>query len=253
MVPGDSVVLPLVGTPTLPLVEAWINGTGPYRLLIDLGSNVILLRRNVVDASGGHVLADRPKSDIVRIEEISLGQARLEEVTAGAYDSLDVDGVLGYNVLRYTSFTLDFPGRRLVLHHRRLPPPDGHSVLAYEEQGRMPYVPVLVGEDSLLMNLDTGASDRMTVPSRLQSALRWRAPPAPGRTVINNQIGRTQVREGCLADTVRVGPLEIPDPLVYVNPAVDDAWLGAAAMNRAVWDFDPAARRLRITLPESGP
>lgn len=248
-VPGDSVVLPLVGTPTLPLVEARINGTGPYRLLIDLGSNVTLLRRNVVDASGCRVLADRTTSDIVRIREIRLGEARLENVTAGAYDSLDVDGVLGYNVLRHTPFTLDFPGRRLVLHHRGLPSPDGRSVLAYEVRGRMPYVPVSVGGDSLWMNLDTGASDRMTVPSNRQSALRWRTPPVPGRTVVNNQNGRTRVLEGRLADTVRVGPLEIPSPVVTVNPAVDDAWLGAAAMNRAVWTFDPAARRLQITVP----
>ena len=138
VLPGDSVVLPLVGTPTLPLVEATINGAGPYRLLIDLGSNVILLRRNVVDASRGTVLVDRARSDIAHVDAIGLGPARLEDVTIASYDELDVDGVLGYNALQHSSFTLDFPGQRLVLHRRELPEPDQRSVFGYRVEGRMP-------------------------------------------------------------------------------------------------------------------
>lgn len=249
VVPGDSVVLPLVGTPTLPLVDAMINGAGPYRLLVDLGSNVTLLRRNVVDASRSVVLVDRPSSDIVHVDQIGLGEARLEHVTVAAYDELDVDGVLGYNVLQYASFTLDFPGRRLVLHHRPLPPPDGVSVHSYQLVGRMPYVTVWLGSDSLPVNLDTGATEWMTIPPGLQSRLRWVAPPAPGRTVFSNQTGRARVLEGRLADTLRLGALEIPSLLVYVNPDAADAWLGAAAMAQAVWTFDPRQRRVLVTLP----
>ncbi len=123
VLPGDSVALPLIGTPTLPLVEVGVNGTGPYRFLIDLGSNVTLLRKNIVDASGSTVLVDRPTSDIVHVEAIALGDARLEDVTVGSYDELDVDGVLGYNVLRLSSFTLDFPAQRLVLTATRVTRP----------------------------------------------------------------------------------------------------------------------------------
>lgn len=101
VLPGDSIVLPLVGTPTLPLVGVMINGTGPYRFLIDLGSNVTLLRRDVVDASRSTVLVDRATSDIVHVGTIALGEALLKGVTAASYDELDVDGVLGYNVLQY--------------------------------------------------------------------------------------------------------------------------------------------------------
>lgn len=246
VLPGDSVAVPLVGTPTLPLVEVSVNGTGPYRFLIDLGSNVTLLRRNVVDASRSTVLVERPTSDIVHIEVIALGDARLEGVTVASYDELDVDGVLGYNVLQYSSFTLDFPSQRLVLHRRSLPPPDDRSVFSYQILGRMPYVMVSLGHDSLLVNLDTGAAEWMTVPPSWQSRLRWAAPPVPGRTTFNNQTGSTQVLEGRLADTLRFGELTIISPLVYVNPDAEDAWLGAAAMAGAVWTFDPRQRRVQV-------
>lgn len=249
VLPADSVVLRLVGTPTLPLVEVTVNGTGPYRILVDLGSNVTLLRKNVVDASGSAVLVERPTSDIVHVAALGLGEAQLEDVTVAAYDELDVDGVLGYNVLQYSSFTLDFPGQRLILHHRSLPPPDARTVFSYRVEGRMPYITVGLGADSLLVNLDTGASEWMTVPPAMQARLRWLAAPVPGRTTFNNQTGSTQVLEGYLADTLRFGELAIPSPLVYVNPDADDAWLGAAAMASAVWTFDPRQRRVQVTIP----
>lgn len=252
VLPGDSVALPLVGTPTLPLVEARVNGVGPYRFLIDLGSNVTLLRKNVVDASGSTVLVERPTSDIVHVETIALGDARLEDVTVAAYDQLDVDGVLGYNVLQQSSFTLDFPGQRLVLHRDSLPPPDNRMVFAYRLEGRRPYIMVRLGRDSMLVNLDTGASEWMTVPPGLQPRLRWVAPPVPGRTTFNNQTGSTRVLEGHLADTLRFGALTIVSPLVYVNPDAEDAWLGAAAMANAVWKFDPQHRRVEVATATRG-
>lgn len=250
VIPGDSVAIDLVGSPTLPLVEVKVNGTGPYRFLIDLGSNVSLLRRNVVDASRSMVVVERPTSDIVYIDSIALGDARLEEITAASYDKLDVDGVLGYNVLQYSSFTLDFPGKRLVLHRESLPDPDDRTIFSYELVDRMPYVKVQLGGESLRVNLDTGASEWMTVPPSWQSRLRWAAAPVPGRKTFNNQTGSTQVLEGRLADALRFGELTVTSPLVYVNPDAEDAWLGAAAMAGAVWTFDPKNNRVRIQVDD---
>jgi hypothetical protein len=246
VLPGDSVGIPLLGTPPLPFVEVGINGTGPYRFLIDLGSNVTLLRRDVVDASRSTVLVERSTTDIVHVEAIALGEARLEGVTVASYDELDVDGVLGYNVLQYSSFTLDFPGKRLILHRDSLPPSDGRTVFSYELVGRMPYIRVCLGLDSLLVNLNTGATEWMTVPPSWQSRFQWGVAPVPGRTTFNNQTGSAQVLEGRLADTLRFGELTIPTPLVYVNPDAEDAWLGAAAMAGVVWTFAPRQRRVQV-------
>lgn len=246
---SDSIVVPLVGTPTLPLVHVWLNGEGPYQFLVDLGANVSLVRRDIVDAVRAIVLVDRTSSDIVRAATLRLGGQELRDVTLASYDVLDVDGVLGYNILQHTSFTLDFPGARLVLHRRELPPADGRTVHDYRLQGRLPYIVARVGSDSLLLNFDTGATEVMTVPSVFESRLRWRETPREGRATFNNQTGRTVVREGHLADTVRIGDFALGNALVYLNPDAEDAWLGAAAMNRGRWTFDPRQRRVRIELP----
>jgi hypothetical protein len=153
-------------------------------------------------------------------------------------------------VLRYSSFTLDFPGQRLLLHRRTLPVSNDVTVFSYQlHDGHRPYVTVQLGSDSLLVNLDTGASETMTVPPGLQSRLKWLSPPAPGRMTSNNQTGNTRVDEGRLADTLRLGELVIESPLVYVNPVAEDAWIGAAAMRHAVWTFDPGHQRVELTAP----
>jgi hypothetical protein len=67
--------VPLVGDVLVPQVEVRVNDQGPYRLLVDLGSNVTLLRRDVVDAAKVEVLVERPGSDIARVASMRIGEA----------------------------------------------------------------------------------------------------------------------------------------------------------------------------------
>jgi hypothetical protein len=247
-VPPRPSEVALVGTPTLPLVNVLINGRGPYRLLVDLGANVTLLRRDVVEATGGRVLFDRARSDIAHVDSMAIGAVTLADITVGAYDTLDVDGVLGFNVLQHSSFTLDFVHQRLIFHHRRLPPPDGDTVFGYTLIERLPFVTLQVGAETLTVNLDTGASESLTIPPALQARLRWADPPAEGRLTHNNQTGATRVLEGRLVDPVRLGSAVLSVPAVYVNPDADHAWLGAQAMQGRMWTFDPERRRLEVRL-----
>lgn len=246
---GDSSVVPLLGTPTLPLVEVQLNGRGPFRFLIDLGANVVIVRRDVATAARGKVVVERDRSDILRFAELRLGAARFEEVTVGAYDTLDVDGVLGYNVLRYAGFTLDYPRRRFVMHRRRLPAPDGVSVLDYEVTDRLPFVRVRLGSSTLRVNLDTGASEWMTIPPPIQYSLRWATAPRPGPEVSNNQTGRTRVLVGQAAGPLTFGGLRVPSPCIYINPDAETAWLGSSAMRWAAWTFDPTSHRVEVLVP----
>ena len=244
---ATSVELPLVGTATLPLVEVMVNGRGPYRFLIDLGSNVVAVNNAVAVEAGGNVLVDRPRGDIIRFDSVSLGSLILESVVAAGYDSLDVDGVLGYNVLQYQSFVLDYPNQRFAIHQAELPPPDHETVYPYSVEDRMPLLLVQIGVDSLLVNLDTGASEWMTIPPRLQDTFEWAGPIRPGRLTTNNQTGEQRVHEGTLLHRLRVGPVILDEVLVYINPDADGPWLGSSAMMHARWSFDPRNQRVRIT------
>ena len=68
---ADSAAIPLHGPRNLPLVEARVNGKGPWRFLVDLGSNVVIFRRDVIDAAGAEVVVERSGTDIVRLDSLA--------------------------------------------------------------------------------------------------------------------------------------------------------------------------------------
>jgi predicted aspartyl protease len=248
--PVGGAQAPLLGTRDLPLVEARVNGRGPYRLLVDLGSNVVLLRRDVVDEAGVEVVVERPGTDIVRMDRLEIGGARYAHVHAGSYDELDVDGVIGYNLLSLSSFTLDFPGQGLAIHRDSLPSADGEGVLEYVVQDRLPYLPVTVNEtDSLLLNFDTGATNWIVMPPSMADSLDWISDPRPGPLLFNNQTGAVRNTIARLDGVVEFGRYRIERPVVFFDPEVEDAWLGAALLADYVLGFDPLRSRVRIEGP----
>ncbi|HLX78757.1 MAG TPA: hypothetical protein VKR27_07720, partial [Acidimicrobiales bacterium] len=132
------------GTSTLPLVEVTINGHGPFHLLLDLGSNVFLLRRDVAVASGAQVLVHRQQRDrdIIACDSLRIGEALFREVVGGVYEQLDVDGVISYPMLRNLLVVLDFPARTFALSRDTLrAPTTGEIDVRFEESPAGPLVP----------------------------------------------------------------------------------------------------------------
>ncbi len=245
--PEGPLEVPLVGTPTLPLVEARVNGAGPYRLLLDLGSNVTLLRRDVVDAARVEVVLDRERSDIVRADTLTVGSALFRDVWMGAYDELDVDGVIGYNLLGNFSFTFDFPAQRLVLGRSEV----GDGAPEYVVEDRLPYLLARIGELEVRLNPDTGAAEEMTVPAHWEGTLPVDGDLRPGPVTENNQTGETRVRVAKLGADLRVGGLLLGRPEVYFNPDADAAWLGCGLLRHYVLSMDPKSRRYRLAPEEA--
>lgn len=245
----DSVTVALQGRPELPLVEVTVNGAGPYQFLVDLGSNVVIARRTVLEQAGAEMVLERAGTDIMRVPVLSIGGAEYGDVWIGAVDTLDVDGVLGYNLLSLSQFGLDFAARELVIGGEPLP--TGPATLPYVVQGRMPYVHATAAGRPVLLNFDTGASNWITFPARLADSLPLLNPPVPGPTLWNNQTGRKRVTLARLDGELRIGAYRVPYPVIWFDDSVDDAWLGAALLRDVALRFDPAAQRMRFVAEDS--
>ncbi|HJR52616.1 MAG TPA: hypothetical protein VJ982_02765 [Gemmatimonadota bacterium] len=246
---GDSASIPLHGPRNLPLIEARVNGTGPWRLLVDLGSNVVIFRRDVIDPAGAEVVVERSGTDIVRLDSLRIGDVLYTDVYGGSYDELDVDGVIGYNALGSLPFTLDFPGRRLVVHRDSLPSADGRAILDYVVVDRLPYILARLGADTLRLNFDTGATNRIVFPAVWKDRLPLAGPVRGGPVLSNNQTGTTTTELAPLSESITFGGFTIDAPTVILDPDVSDAWLGAGLLVDYVLDFDPDRLRVRIRGP----
>jgi hypothetical protein len=245
----ESVSVPIAGTPTLPLLETVVNGRGPFRLLIDFGSNVTLLRSNVAAEAQAQMVVDREKNDILRVSEMRIGKATFRDVVVGGTENLDVDGVLAYNFFRGLLVDIDYPGMEVRLRRGQLPAPDGDEVLSLEIQERMPHLSVLVGDQRLLVNFDTGASDWVVLPANLKDRFPFQKPPVPGPTTWNNQTGWTRVEIARLADDLRFGRYTVATPRVHIDPAASFPFFGSALLRKFRLTFDIPGQRVRIQGP----
>ena len=178
---GASVVVPLRGSRELPLVAARIDGRGPFDLLVDLGSNVTLLSGATARASGARLVVERGgRGDIWEVGEVAMGGWVLEDLVIGSYEELDVAGVLGYNALDRTPFTIDYPRMQLRLGAGE-GPRNAARAIPFQLVGRMPVVPGSIGGVELGLFLDTGASNWLSMPAGMEASVPLAGPPCRGR------------------------------------------------------------------------
>ena len=246
---GGLTTVPLHGAPELPLVEVTLNGTGPFQFLVDLGSNVLIARRSVLDRAGATMMVDRSGTDLMQVPTLEIGRAEYRDVWIGGVDELDVDGVIGYNMLSLSPFELDFRERAVTIGRSGIA--DEAAVIRYTDDTRMPYIEATAAGRPVLLNLDTGASNWITLPGYLADSLPLLGPPAPGPLLWNNQTGSKRVDVARLDGDLSFGRYRLPNPVVYFDDTVDDAWIGAALLRDGAVRIDPASRNLELALEDS--
>ena len=96
--------LTVTGSNTLPCLDVMINNHGPYRFLIDLGSNVVNFKKSVVKDADINIVVDRERGDIAIANRLQIGESIFLNVYGAVYEDLDVDGVLGFNIIGKGSF-----------------------------------------------------------------------------------------------------------------------------------------------------
>ena len=79
-----TVDVKMLGSKTLPLVEARLNGKGPYKLLVDSAANVTLLQMRVADELKLPILRAGEASKLVSLASIQVGGAHFQDLVVGS-------------------------------------------------------------------------------------------------------------------------------------------------------------------------
>jgi hypothetical protein len=214
----------LPGTGSAIAVDVIVNGEGPWPFLVDTGSShsaidAALARRlgaprvakTLVSTSSGKEWAA-----VVRLTRVAVGPLAAVDLLATALPSGRLDdtgrlaGVLGWDVLASSAFTLDYAHRVMTWA------PQTHSVLAtlrLEERHGIRLICAKAGRDVLRLMPDSGSDvtvlfDRGTLP---------RVDPRPGLVGIRSIAGARPGRAGALRQ-LTLGTLQLSNhPVVVVN------------------------------------
>ncbi len=264
-VPGGALVLPTERCGDWFLVEATLDGEGPFRLMIDTGAEVCAVHEGVADAlegrrlkrygaargsGGGRTAIDR----WVRVDTLRAG-----EFEAGGFDvavmdlhalthslGTRLDGVIGFGTFAGTVLTFDFPADEVRVDIGELPAPDGDTVFGLRSRTR-PVVPLAVQDRVLPVLLDTGQRSAFAIDGSVHDELSFLRPPVVTGFSLGTD-GRTRVRTGRLDDDVRFGRFTLERPVV--TRSGKGSRIGTALLKRFVVSFDPLRRRVRLTRDE---
>ena len=258
----------------VPMVDATINGKGPYRLLVDTGAPGMILNKSLAEALqlpgprrfGGsaavdiHVAGPGGKglpASMHQIDSLKVGEAEFRGLETLAIDTelgSEFDGVLGIGVVRECLLTFDYPAGKLRLTTEELPPSNGRDVLDYEQKMGLsaPRIPVKVNGKPIHLVLDTGASKWFIFRDELTKLLSYEYGPVKGprAATVDRELDTEVAR---LDGKLKLGQYVFDRPCAAVGEDELPSLVGNRALENFVFSLDQKNKRLRLARESTEP
>jgi CubicO group peptidase (beta-lactamase class C family) len=248
--------VPMTMTGHVPVLEATINGKGPFRIEFDSGFGGLfevsealaaqLGLEQVGEAIGGDPSGRNTRTmKLYRADSVDFGSVHfggVEAMVSGATRLAGVDGVVGLNLFRSFLVTFDYPGKSIRVAPGKLPI---EGTLAYSAEHGVPSIEIDVNGQKINVDVDSGSPAELTLPLSMAKSLPLSEEPrvvGHGRTVANE----FDVYGAALKGEVRAGGIVLTDPRLDFVEIFPHGNLGSRFLRNLVVTFDPANRRLKF-------
>jgi CubicO group peptidase (beta-lactamase class C family) len=251
--------LPLTFSRHFALVEAKVNGKGPYHFVVDTGfAGALQMRADLLKELAlptvGEVQVGDPSGKnrrtlrLTRADSVDLGEVHFAGVQIAESEAARLvngaDGVIGLPLFQTLLVTIDYPQKKLILDGGTLT--DG--IVYSTERGGVPAIDIEVAGNKLKADLDSGSPGELSVPLAFGKTLTLSGEPQ----VVGH--ARTPANEFDIYDATLQGEARIAPGMVLVNPRLElveilpagAANLGARFLGRQPVTFDPANHRVRF-------
>jgi hypothetical protein len=240
------------------VVQAMLDGRGPYRLAVETGSpNVQLSPRLVRELALPH--ASDGRDSLFRLDSLRIGDVIVRELAVGSDEALErigVDGVLGLDAYANLVLTVDYPAARLVLSRDSLPAPDGADVLPAVRVGPFIGIPLDAGGIREVGVVDTqGGILFQAIPEEARRLAFSGTLRVVGRAIVGGGAP-VEVKEARLAGDLRLGRHVFHQPRIAVHPLPADIpsrmTIGTQALRHFRLSIDQRSMRVRLTRADTG-
>lgn len=166
----------------LPSCEVFINGRGPYRMVVDTGGSITLALDETVAAEVGlksvakasiRGVSGKQETGQCLVEELQIGTIKCRRVVTRTFDVHSAilnaaDGIIGTGIFSQARMTLDFAGGQLVLSPSTDRAAAGRAVDMRLVSDAKLMAPVTIQGQPAMALLDTGADTVAMAPARLK-------------------------------------------------------------------------------------
>ncbi|KIP87039.1 hypothetical protein SN15_04990 [Stenotrophomonas maltophilia] len=238
-------------------LQVQVNGRGPFRFAVDTGASGIgradsrLATALDLPLHGQATTSDGVASasvQTVRIDSLALGAVvrRDVEIITRDYNAHNAPeaafmGILGRGFFDDGLLVLDYPRRTLSFSRTQQLPTRGPNALPYERAFR---VPVRIGGQQVLGQLDTGANVSFVLPRALYDTVSAGPLEAAGRSRLTNS--QIEAQRATVQGPIEIGQLRLADVEVRVSAKYPELLIGAHALQQAVVLIDQRTKAVAI-------
>ncbi len=248
--------LPMTFVRHIPVIEAKVNGKGPFRFAVDTGfGGMVAVSAALAQQLAMPVVAEDISGDpsgrspktvrVMHAESVDVDTAHfgsLDVMERSGAMMNDVDGIIGLNLFRGLLVTFDYPKSRFKLTGGSLP---AAEALAYTAEHGVPTVEIDVNGRTMKADIDSGSPAEVTLPLREAKSLALDGEPAVvGRGMTAD--GPFDVYAATLQGNVRVGAITLTNPRIDFVDVFPIGNLGSRFLKTMAVTFDPANRRVRL-------
>lgn len=254
---GSSDEVPFELHGHLIIVKGTIGAVDDLNLIVDTGASVSVISRRLakkLNLKGASkvitAFGRKQKIKQVTISHLTVGSVTFDQIPAqvgklsfsGMDRHLRIDGLIGLELMRRTSLTIDYSERKIRFG------PVRHSATALPFYGKLPIIPILlkVGNQRLRLLLDTGSGDIILYQSRVAASTRMKPSGEKSRIVFLG--GKATLKQVRLQD-VSMGNTswkELPGYLldVRVGKSDPDGILGVVSLGITRLNLDFQANKV---------
>ncbi len=250
--PPGGAVLPTRLCDGLFLVEAELNGQGPFTLIVDTGARGVALTTELHERLGTvgeewHGWLDSLRVGPFEARDLSYTVHDFEDV-AEAFGAR-LDGLLGFKVFEGLLLVMDYPAEEVRVERGPLASDGSDGSIAYlEDEFERPWLPIAIGEHRGRVLIDTGAAAGLHLRTLEGVPMAAELRPAGRYATL---AGKRELRLGRAAVDARIGPIVLERPLIGL--ADRDPTVGEEVLRHFRLTFDPLGRRMKIDPASPGP
>lgn len=212
-------------------VPVHVNGTGPYRFVVDSGADTSVVGLRIADAlklpSRGQVLLNGI-TESSYVEQVEVGQIDLGSTSVAGLHlpilreaDIGADGMIGLDALVKQRVVLDFEKRTIAIDDARKPAPargDAEIIVtARLKKGQLILTEVRAGKTRLDAVVDTGSE--ITIGNSALRARLWRRYPKKiGKVEVTGVTGVTTTLDLIIVPELKVGSITLQNvPIAFAD------------------------------------
>ncbi len=236
----------------LPIVEARVNGAGPFRFGIETGAGFIVVSPELAAKLALTRTGGAGETPEYHVDRIDIGAVVFHDVPVSALRVAQggIDGVLGLPLYHDLLLTIDYPKRLARFERGSLPPADGKTVLSLTRVGPFWGIPLSVAGVAQAAVLDTRSTGAFGFTPESAAPLKFEGDQRVIGRARGAAIPETEVKAGRLSGDIVIGRYTFPKPTVTIRALPPgfptEAIVGARILSLFTVTLDQRNARLRL-------